>query len=167
MSSIWKWVSHRSRLNEVLGEQKGGRMEGMRTGFTSQNMTGPFPSVSYRIVFFVTGLIFHVVMLQYFTNLFKRMLWELCSRSSFTAVSYAPWFFCSHRFPGVKVQLPDVLQGFTDNMVGNVHLIDLPPLHAFLLSSHHYMQTLRCRRQCVLTALINTSPPPQIFSQPV
>ncbi len=127
MSSIWKWVSHRSRLNEVLGEQKGGRIEGMRTGFTSQNMTGPFPSVtrnSFRIVFFCDRPYFSCCNVAVF---YKSVQPYVLLSQLFHSCVLCALVFCSHRFPGVKVQLPDVLQGFTDNMVGNVHLLTFLP----------------------------------------
>lgn len=47
-----EFLSHRSRLNEVLGEQRGGGTEGTRTNFTLQNMTGPFLSVTRKSFWF-------------------------------------------------------------------------------------------------------------------
>lgn len=105
VSTIWKGVSHRSRLNEVLGEQKGGGTEGMRISF-SQNMTGPFASVTINcfrcslFACFATSLISHIVAVLY--RYVQVYVFELRSRSFFTAVSYAPWFCVVTGFQGSK-----------------------------------------------------------------
>lgn len=144
----------------------------MRTSFTSQNMTGPFASVtrnSFRCSLLVlpqTLFLILYILLQYYTDLFKYMY--LCyALTAFSQLCHMLPGFAQSQVSRVKAQLPDVQQGFTDNIARNVHLIYLSPLYTFLLFSQHYMQTLQCRRQCFLTVLINTSPPPQIFSQPL
>lgn len=155
-----EFLSHRSRLNEVLGEQRGGGTEGTRTNFTSQNMTGPFLSVTRKSFWFNACFTPNLI----FSNCSNSQICPIvCVRllQVFHSCVLCSLFLHCHRFPEVKVQWPDMLQGCTDNMAENVHLVYLFPIHTFLLS---FMQTVRCRWRCVSTALINTSPPPQIFT---
>jgi len=83
-------------------------------------MTGPFSSVSinsFRSSLLVLPQALFLILYIYrrITRSVQVYVFKLRSRSFFTAV-LCSLLLRSHRFPGVKVQLQDVLQGFTDNI---------------------------------------------------